>query len=90
MSGLGLTKLTNWRIYAIDWLGMANSSRPPFPKQKKDQSEDDYITGTLFFEPQMIVDLVETEDFFVDSLEKWRERNNIQKMTLLGRLLSLS
>jgi pimeloyl-ACP methyl ester carboxylesterase len=41
--------LPGWKIYAIDWLGMANSSRPSFPNWKDKASERDNVTGSLFF-----------------------------------------
>ena len=52
-------------------LQMANSSRPPFPKIKGSDHE--------------IVSL--TEDYFLDSLERWREANKIEKFTLMGHSL---
>lgn len=63
----------SFSIYAIDWLGMANSSRPPFPTQKKSQTPLEHVA--------------EAESFFVDSLEQWRIANNIESMTLLGHSL---
>ncbi len=47
----------NARIYAIDWLGMGRSGRPPFPK----------YTGT-----NDEACLREALSFFLDSLEEWR------------------
>lgn len=41
----GLSLVNGWRIYSFDWLGMANSSRPTFPKQCKDQSMDEHVQG---------------------------------------------
>ncbi|CAG8479626.1 3128_t:CDS:2 [Paraglomus occultum] len=65
------TQVPGWKIYAIDWLGMGRSSRPRFTINAKTVDE--------------AVD--EAEDFFVDSLEKWREIHKIKKMTLLGHSL---
>ena len=52
---------------------MANSSRPAYPFAKKTQTALEHVQ--------------EAEDFFTDSLEKWRIKNEIQKMTLLGHSL---
>ena len=57
------------RVFAIDLLGMGRSSRPPFPK---------YIEGNELVVNQAI-------DFFVDSLESWREQQDrLEKFTLVG------
>ncbi|CAG8490613.1 1782_t:CDS:2, partial [Scutellospora calospora] len=66
-----LSQVPGWRIYSIDWLGMGRSSRPKFT-----------IKSHTFDES-----VEETENFFVDSLEKWRQLHNIEKMTLLGHSL---
>lgn len=52
-------------LYAIDWLGMGQSSRPKFP----------------------CADVAETEAWFTESLERWREANKIDKMVLCGHSL---
>jgi cardiolipin-specific phospholipase len=62
-----------WRIYAIDWLGMGRSARVKFPLRRRDQSMLDYIDTA--------------EHFFVDSLERWRQALNIERMTLAGHSL---
>ncbi|KAI9099995.1 Alpha/Beta hydrolase protein [Phlyctochytrium arcticum] len=69
----GLSELPNWRIYAIDWLGMANSSRPPFPSVPRGAPDTQVVS--------------DAEQFFVDSLEEWRVANHIDKMTLMGHSL---
>ncbi|CAG8469834.1 16991_t:CDS:2 [Dentiscutata erythropus] len=66
-----LSQVPGWRIYSIDWLGMGRSSRPKFT-----------IKSHTFDES-----VEETENFFVDSLEKWRQLHKIEKMTLLGHSL---
>ncbi|KAI9008195.1 Alpha/Beta hydrolase protein [Gaertneriomyces semiglobifer] len=72
-AGLSQSLSHDYRIYALDWLGMANSSRPAFPRIPRNASDKD------------IVDTA--EDFFVSSLEKWREKMRIEKMTLMGHSL---
>lgn len=67
-----LTCLKDWDVYSIDWLGMANSSRPPFPKSIK---------------KSVIDDAKQAESFFIDSLEDWRIKYGISKMTLVGHSL---
>ncbi|KLU81936.1 alpha/beta hydrolase [Magnaporthiopsis poae ATCC 64411] len=67
-----LSRLKGWKLYALDMLGMGNSSRPAFklPKSK------DPIERTR-----------EAEDWFVDSLEEWRRIRKIERFTLLGHSL---
>lgn len=60
-------------VYVIDWLGMGRSARVPFTVHAK---RDD-IPGRVR----------EAEAFFVDSLEQWREKMNLDKMTLVGHSL---
>jgi len=60
-------------VYAIDWLGMGRSARVPFIVNAK---RDD-IAGRVS----------EAEAFFVDSLEEWREKMKLEKMTLVGHSL---
>ncbi|RKP04145.1 hypothetical protein CXG81DRAFT_6140, partial [Caulochytrium protostelioides] len=67
-----LGEQAGWRVFAIDWLGMAGSSRTPLPSLGKDtacESEES---------------LDATEAYYVDSLEAWRERVGVERMTLLG------
>ncbi|PVU88645.1 hypothetical protein BB559_005482 [Furculomyces boomerangus] len=56
-------------VYSIDWLGMGLSSRPDFKINKKHSPEEQVAFA---------------EEFFVESLEKWREEMKIDKMVLLG------
>lgn len=66
-----LTRVPGWRLYALDMLGMGNSSRPAFRIKAKDTKEK----------------IAEAESFFVDALEEWRKIRNIEKFTLLGHSL---
>lgn len=78
-AGLGLfyqnfepaTRVPGWRLFALDMLGMGNSSRPPFRIKAKDPKEK----------------VAEAESFFIDALEEWRKIRNIEKFTLLGHSL---
>lgn len=60
-------------VYALDWLGMGRSARVPFTVKAK---RDD-VPGRVS----------EAESFFVDSLEEWREKMGLEKMTLVGHSL---
>ncbi|KAI1746752.1 Alpha/Beta hydrolase protein [Xylaria castorea] len=66
-----LSRLTGWKIYALDWLGMGNSKRPPFKITAKDPKDK----------------ITEAENWFIDSLEEWRKIRKLDKMTLLGHSL---
>ncbi|KAK7748642.1 hypothetical protein SLS53_000663 [Cytospora paraplurivora] len=78
-AGLGLfyqnfepmTRVAGWRLYALDMLGMGNSSRPPFRIKAKEQKGK----------------IEEAESFFIDALEEWRKIRKIDKFTLLGHSL---
>lgn len=63
-----LSRPKGWRLYALDMLGMGRSSRPPFKMHSKTREEQ----------------IHEAEDWFVDSLEEWRKKKNIDKMTLVA------
>lgn len=63
-----LSRPAGWHLYALDMLGMGRSSRPPFKIHAK--TKDAQIR--------------EAEDWFIDSLEEWRKKKNIDKMTLVG------
>lgn len=65
--------------YSIDWLGMGRSSRVTFPKIHEEHGAD----PTAWEEKRV----KEAEEFFVESLEKWRKKLNIEKMILAGHSL---
>ena len=60
-------------VYALDWLGMGRSARVPF----KIKAKRDDVAGRV----------TEAESFFVDSLEQWRAKMGLEKMTLVGHSL---
>lgn len=66
-----LSRLTGWKIYALDWLGMGNSTRPPFKITAKDPKEK----------------ITEAENWFIDSLEEWRKVRKLDKFTIIGHSL---
>ncbi|KAK4647188.1 uncharacterized protein QC761_123240 [Podospora bellae-mahoneyi] len=63
-----LTRLPGWKLYALDMLGMGNSSRPPFKVHAKTQKEK----------------IAEAESWFIDALEEWRKIRKLEKFTLMG------
>ncbi|KAI4276840.1 MAG: hypothetical protein LQ337_002224 [Flavoplaca oasis] len=67
----GLSRVPGWTVYALDLLGMGRSSRPPFRVHAKDRQKS----------------ITEAEDWFVDALEEWRVKRNINRFTLLGHSL---
>ncbi|KAI0347477.1 alpha/beta-hydrolase [Trametopsis cervina] len=60
-------------VYAVDWLGMGRSARVPFTVKAKRDDIDARVH--------------EAESFFVDSLEDWRQKMGLEKMTLIGHSL---
>ena len=68
-----LSRMQGWRVYSIDWLGMGCSSRIHLPKRQPDQTESQ--------------DIDQVEQYFVESLERWRQKCHVGKMTLMGHSL---
>lgn len=66
-----ITRVKGWRLYALDMLGMGNSSRTSFRIHSKDPKEK----------------ITEAESFFIDALEEWRKIRKIERFTLLGHSL---
>ena len=66
-----LSRQPHWKLYALDLLGMGRSSRPNFRIHAKDKQGK----------------ITEAENWFVDSLEEWRQERKIEKFTLLGHSL---
>ncbi|KAK0369588.1 hypothetical protein CLIM01_13050 [Colletotrichum limetticola] len=66
-----LSRPKGWKLYALDMLGMGNSTRPPFKVTAKDQEGKTR----------------EAEAWFIDALEEWRKKRNIDKFTLVGHSL---
>ncbi|KAK4134729.1 alpha/beta-hydrolase [Trichocladium antarcticum] len=66
-----LSQAPGWRLFALDMLGMGNSSRPPFKIHAKDPKDK----------------IAEAESWFIDALEEWRKVRKLEKFTLLGHSL---
>ncbi|KAI1812763.1 alpha/beta-hydrolase [Poronia punctata] len=66
-----LSRQKGWKIYALDWLGMGNSKRPPFKITAKDPKDK----------------TTEAENWFIDSLEEWRKIRKLEKFTVVGHSL---
>lgn len=89
-TGLG----SDWNLYALDWLGYGNSSRPKFQIKTTDLSETREIdipsplssSNSTMTTNKLKENLAvrETEDWFVESLEAWRKAKKIEKFTLMG------
>jgi cardiolipin-specific phospholipase len=60
-------------VYALDWLGMGRSARVPFTVKAKRDDVQSRVN--------------QAESFFVDSLEVWRQKMGLEKMTLIGHSL---
>ncbi|KAI9256114.1 Alpha/Beta hydrolase protein [Helicostylum pulchrum] len=69
-----LSQQPGWRIFSIDWLGMGNSSRPKWTLNRKSNQTWDEIVDNV-------------EEHFVESLEDWRAKVGLEKMTLFGHSL---
>ncbi|KAF9076453.1 Alpha/Beta hydrolase protein [Rhodocollybia butyracea] len=63
----------NTSVFALDWLGMGRSARPNFTVRASKKDIPARVT--------------EAESFFIDSLEDWRQKMRLEKMTLIGHSL---
>lgn len=63
-----LSSIPGIKIHAIDLLGFGFSSRPKFPHLPSNTKDDIY----------------KVEDWFIDSMEAWRKKRNLNKFILLG------
>ncbi|KJZ79820.1 hypothetical protein HIM_00534 [Hirsutella minnesotensis 3608] len=66
-----ISRTPGLKLYALDMLGMGNSSRPPFKINAKEKEQQ----------------VIEAENWFVDALEEWRKARKIERFTLLGHSL---
>lgn len=66
-----ITRMPGLKLYALDMLGMGNSSRPSFKIHAKNKEQQ----------------VIEAEDWFIDALEEWRKKRKIERFTLLGHSL---
>jgi cardiolipin-specific phospholipase len=66
-----ITRVPGLKLYALDMLGMGNSSRPPFKIHAKKREDQ----------------VIEAENWFIDALEEWRKARKIERFTLLGHSL---
>ncbi|KAM4056956.1 alpha/beta hydrolase fold domain-containing protein [Hirsutella rhossiliensis] len=66
-----ISRIPGLRLYALDMLGMGNSSRPSFKIHAKDKEQQ----------------VIEAENWFIDALEEWRKARRIERFTLLGHSL---
>ncbi|KAI8614752.1 Alpha/Beta hydrolase protein [Chytriomyces sp. MP71] len=65
------------QVVTIDWLGMGRSSRPLFAKRTR-SNEDKHSNEAL---------IQQAEDYFVNSLESWRQELGLTKFALAGHSL---
>ena len=78
-AGLGLfyrnlepiSRVPGVKLFALDLLGMGNSSRPPFKMISKTKEDK----------------VIEAENWFIDALEEWRAVRKIERFTLVGHSL---
>ena len=66
-----ITRTPGLKLYALDMLGMGNSSRPAFKIHASDKDAK----------------IDEAENWFIDALEEWRKARKIERFTLLGHSL---
>lgn len=67
-----ISKVPGWTIHALDLLGYGRSSRPKFK---------------IPYSLSKTEGILRTEDFFVESLERWRQQRGIEKFTLVAHSL---
>lgn len=67
----GLTENERIRLHAIDMLGFSGSSKPPLPDSNNTSASD----------------IMKVEDYFTDSIEKWRKEKGLSHFVLMGHSL---
>ncbi|GMG60204.1 unnamed protein product [Ambrosiozyma monospora] len=67
----GLSDIPGSTLHAIDLNGFGLSGRPKFPNLKGDTVED----------------VIESEDFYIDSFEEWRRKRGLKKIVLIAHSL---
>lgn len=67
-------------LYALDMLGFGLSSRPKFRIQTKDLTLKDPVTGR-------VLAVEESEDWFIDFLERWRQKKQLDRFVLMAHSL---
>lgn len=86
-AGLGLfygnfrqwASIPNSTLYALDMLGFGLSSRPKFHIPTKDM--------TLRSENGRVKAVEESEEWFIDFLERWRQKKKLESFVLMGHSL---
>lgn len=73
------------RVWAVDWLGMGLSSRPPFPLYTEEEIQNEPLEHTERIKNASSRRAV---NFFLDAFEEWRRRQaGLDKMILVGHSL---
>ncbi|SCU94383.1 LAFA_0F21506g1_1 [Lachancea sp. 'fantastica'] len=76
----GLSRVPGLTLHAIDMLGYGLSSRPKFPGTGFRSSY--FKRGDI-----SVKEVREAEDFFVDSLERWRQKKQLERFVLVSHSL---
>lgn len=71
-----LSSVPGRTVHSLDMLGFGNSARPTFKIPTKNMTEKD-SDGRFKV-------VVETENWFIDALDKWREAKGLESFHLLG------
>ncbi|KAI5961023.1 uncharacterized protein KGF55_004290 [Candida pseudojiufengensis] len=70
-----LAKIPGIKLHLIDLPGFGNSSRPKFPTQ---------FLKTPTTKKEQILQILEIENWFIDKIENWRIKRNINKFKLIA------
>ncbi|CAR21846.1 KLTH0C01254p [Lachancea thermotolerans CBS 6340] len=76
----GLSRIPGINLHALDMLGCGLSSRPRFPGTG-------LISSVIKRGRVTKEEVYEAENFFIDSLEKWRQQRKLDKFVLVGHSL---
>ncbi|SCU88757.1 LAME_0E01046g1_1 [Lachancea meyersii CBS 8951] len=76
----GLSRVPGLKLHAIDMLGYGLSSRPKFPGTG-------FISSYVKRGDITVKEVNEAEDFFVDSLERWRQKRQLERFVLVAHSL---
>ncbi|KAL6940856.1 hypothetical protein ACO0QE_004774 [Hanseniaspora vineae] len=94
-----LGKIPGIKLHCLDLLGFGLSSRPAFPKRdtpsnrwyshfwKQNKQQPSFLMDEEYKVFTSLKDVENAENFFLDSLESWRIKKNLDNFTLIGHSL---
>ncbi|AOW06407.1 Alpha/Beta hydrolase protein [Yarrowia lipolytica] len=77
-----ISSTPDWNVFSLDLLGLGRSSRRPKFKIQTSDTDKKIVnekTGEVVYPA-----VIESENYFIDAIEDWRQVRKIEKFTLMG------